>query len=100
MAGMPLALGTVHLESIATMVDGRARQLREIYSILSECDAYRGGSIMCGDWNHCETLNEHHFDDKVTMDVWPTLYPGQPGWTEDTEQNVSLTYRVRERPEV
>lgn len=93
--GKQVAIGTVHLESTVTYVAARQMQLKEIYSVLG---AFEGGSIMCGDWNSCETEGEHHFDDSVSVDVWRALHgDGGGGWTEDPTVNVML--RSLSKPE-
>jgi endonuclease/exonuclease/phosphatase family metal-dependent hydrolase len=87
--GQRFGFGTVHLESTDLKKDARAQQLKEIYAILE--DQFPGGSIMCGDWNHCESRGgEHHFDDAVTDDIWPKLHPEDFGATKNPNINLML----------
>ena len=79
--GKPLAVCSIHLESGKRRARLRGRQLRRFYRALRSVD----DAIVLGDFNMRDTENA-----RITPpyhDVWPTLRPGEDGFTEDTAIN-------------
>jgi endonuclease/exonuclease/phosphatase family metal-dependent hydrolase len=76
--GTPLALATVHLESMKAHAETRAEQLRAIFALLApEPDVLLGG-----DFNFCSSWPEENARlDSRYVDVWPAVMPSDPGFT-------------------
>jgi tyrosyl-DNA phosphodiesterase 2 len=90
----PLAVGTVHLESLRESAPYRGRQLAQIFRTLKgERDA-----ILMGDFNFCSTWPEEQacLDPEYT-DVWAALRANEPGYTADTDVNLMLAETSEEK---
>jgi endonuclease/exonuclease/phosphatase family metal-dependent hydrolase len=79
--GVEQKIVSVHLESGKKARQLRARQLSCLFR------AFRGSGnvILLGDFNMRDS--ENPLLDPVYRDVWPTLRPDEPGFTEDTSIN-------------
>lgn len=78
-----LRVGVVHLESMGSSAPARAAQLAQIFPRLAEAPS----AVLMGDFNMCSTWEENANLDPAYLDLWPTLRPTEPGWTEDTSIN-------------
>jgi tyrosyl-DNA phosphodiesterase 2 len=83
-AGRPLAVGSVHLESIEHNRDARRKQL----AIASARLKARGvDAVLAGDFNFCSSwAEENDRIDPAFVDLWPALRR-DPGYSEDTSIN-------------
>jgi tyrosyl-DNA phosphodiesterase 2 len=79
--GVDHTIVCVHLESGKKARHLRARQL----SVLSRAFRGDGNVLLLGDFNLRDA--ENHLLDPRYRDVWPTLRPDEPGFTEDTSIN-------------
>lgn len=77
-----LRIGVVHLESLANS-DLRQRQLAAAFQTLKS----QQSSILLGDFNFGDGEPEERSLDPDFPDAWPTLHPGNPGYTRDTLTN-------------
>lgn len=79
--GVDLRIVSVHLESGKKSRQLRARQLSRLFR------AFRGDGnvVLLGDFNLRD--DENHVLDPQYQDVWPSLRPDEPGFTEDTSIN-------------
>lgn len=80
--GRGLTVCSVHLESGRASAPLRARQLRKVFAALR----WTRDAIVLGDFNMRD--DENHLITSPYQDVWPTLRPGEPGYTEDTSINL------------
>eukprot|EP01008_Symbiontida_sp_HLA12_P000369 NODE_1368_length_611_cov_224.366803_g1356_i0.p1 GENE.NODE_1368_length_611_cov_224.366803_g1356_i0~~NODE_1368_length_611_cov_224.366803_g1356_i0.p1 ORF type:complete len:176 (-),score=40.81 NODE_1368_length_611_cov_224.366803_g1356_i0:82-552(-) len=81
--GVPAMISTVHLESLHEE-ELRQRQLQYIFPVLKK----RPVALLCGDFNFCSKWRKEQANlDPAFVDVWGTLRPDAPGWTEDTDIN-------------
>ncbi|MCZ0727720.1 endonuclease/exonuclease/phosphatase family protein [Mycolicibacterium iranicum] len=72
---------SVHLDSGKRSAPLRERQLGRIFRALdADSDA-----VVLGDFNMRD--RENHLIERPFRDVWPTLRPGEDGYTEDTSIN-------------
>jgi tyrosyl-DNA phosphodiesterase 2 len=81
--GEGLAVGTVHLESLA---EGSVRRVPQ----LIRCQQLLAGArtaALVGDFNFCHTYPEQAAITPPWTDVWPARHGDDPGWTCDTVQN-------------
>jgi len=90
-----LAVATVHLESTREEAKARARQLGIIQPALA---GRYDDVVLVGDMNFepGDPL-ENAALDPTFVDVWPTLRPGEPGYTVDTDLN-TMRLHDRRRP--
>jgi len=88
--GRNLRLASVHLESGKAARALRARQLR----CLSRAFGNDTDTVLLGDFNLRDTENDAL--DPRFQDVWPTLRPGEPGFTEDTSINL-MRYDMKDK---
>ena len=72
----------VHLESGKHASGLRARQLRTVFRTLRGAD----DAVVLGDFNMRDSEND--LIDSAYCDLWPTLRPGESGFTEDTSINL------------
>ena len=81
---------SVHLESgkLATRV--RARQLRHVFRALRGAE----DALVLGDFNMRDSEND--LIDPAYCDLWRTLRPGEPGFTEDTSINL-MRYDMKDK---
>ncbi len=77
-----LTVGSVHLDSGKASVHLRARQLAKAFDVVSEIE----NAVLIGDFNMRD--GENSSITEPFADVWPTLRPGEPGFTEDTSINL------------
>lgn len=80
--GVPLVVGSVHLDSGKSSAGLRKRQLRNVFRDVSRYP----DAVLLGDFNmrdHENALVVAPFED-----VWPRLRPDEPGYTEDTSINL------------
>ncbi|MBO0678639.1 endonuclease/exonuclease/phosphatase family protein [Mycolicibacterium sp. S2-37] len=80
--GGELVVCNIHLDSGKRSARLRVRQLRRIFGSLRRA----GDAVVLGDFNMRDREN-----DRITApyrDVWPTLRPGDAGYTEDTDINL------------
>jgi tyrosyl-DNA phosphodiesterase 2 len=83
-SGSLMRVATVHLESISICDGARAEQLSKIFPILAAVPH----AVLMGDFNFCSSnVAENKQLDPQYQDVWPTVHPGDPGYTEDTAVN-------------
>lgn len=76
--GAPLVLATVHLESMKTHAETRAKQLKAIFALL----AVEPNVLLGGDFNFCSSWVEENVRlDASYVDVWPALMQKDPGYT-------------------
>jgi len=80
-----LEVGVVHLESTASAGPTRAQQLQTVFQQLQQPD-----SLLVGDFNFCSTSSENAQLAGDYTDLWPSLNPGDPGWTLDGTKNKHL----------
>lgn len=80
--GAPLKIASVHLESGKKARNVRARQLARLFRAFAK-DA---NVLLMGDFNLRD--DEDHLLDTRYQDVWPSLQPDDPGYTEDTSINL------------
>lgn len=80
--GRDLVIGCVHLESGKAARAMRARQLSRLFRAV----AGNPDVVLLGDFNLRDT--EDDALDPTYQDVWPSLRPGEPGFTEDTSINL------------
>ena len=82
-----LVVATIHLESLPPSAEYRDAQFKQCVSILDAFDH----AVLMGDMNFCSSWPEENqrIPDRYT-DVWPHLYPDDPGYTEDTSINPML----------
>lgn len=79
--GTPLTVGCVHLDSGKASARLRQRQLAAIF----EATAGERDVVLLGDFN----MRDHEDGiDPRYRDVWPSLRPDDPGYTEDTSINL------------
>lgn len=80
-----LTVATIHLESTAGATRDRVRQLTLLQPWLAEhTDSY----CLVGDMNFSpDDAAETAALDPDLVDVWPSLHPGDPGYTVDTDVN-------------
>ncbi len=82
--GRRLAVATTHLESPLEAGETRARQLAAVFSLLEDAD----DAILLGDLNFAEGGQpETARLDPRFADLWPSLKPGDPGFTWDVEKS-------------
>jgi tyrosyl-DNA phosphodiesterase 2 len=79
--GRPLVVCSVHLDSGKRRARLRGRQLRRVFRALRWAD----DAVVLGDFNMRDTENARIAP--PFHDVWPTLRPGDDGFTEDTDIN-------------
>ena len=78
-----LTVAAVHLESMRSRARTRREQLAEIFAYLEGDDDV----VLMGDFNFCATSEENAQLDPSFDDVWSSLRPDDPGFTEDTTIN-------------
>ncbi len=82
--GVPLEVGTVHLESKRISARMRGLQLKKIFHFLKGMP----NVILMGDFNFCASwYKENNRIDPAYHDVWEVLRDDEPGYTEDTAIN-------------
>jgi tyrosyl-DNA phosphodiesterase 2 len=81
-AGVPLRVGSVHLDSGKAASRLRDRQLRHVFRTVSSAQDV----VLLGDFNMRDDENPRIRPPFV--DVWPALRPDEPGFTEDTSVNL------------
>ncbi|MDJ0841481.1 MAG: endonuclease/exonuclease/phosphatase family protein [Acidobacteriota bacterium] len=91
--GEVLAVATVHLESTRPTGSFRQQQLGHIFSILDRYDH----AILMGDFNFDPADPEQASLNDRYVDIWPFLYPDDPGFTENTDIN-SMRFRLKGKP--
>jgi endonuclease/exonuclease/phosphatase family metal-dependent hydrolase len=79
--GIEQTIASVHLESGKKAQRLRARQLSSLSRAFRDDD----NVLLLGDFNLRD--HENHLLDPQYRDVWPTLRPEEPGFTEDTSIN-------------
>lgn len=90
----PLAVGTVHLESLPDSAPYRGRQLAQIFKTLKR----ENDAILMGDFNFCSSWPEEQAClDPEYEDVWPALRGSEPGYTADTDLNLMLAATSEEK---
>lgn len=83
--GEAFLFGSVHLESKKEAAGLRAVQMKTVFPAMTA----RDNAVLMGDFNFCGTWkDENDRIDPSFIDVWPYLYPDDPGYSEDTEINV------------
>lgn len=80
--GDTLKIASVHLESGKKASNVRAHQLARLFRAFTK-DA---NVLLMGDFNMRD--DENHLLDRQYLDVWPSLRPDDPGYTEDTSINL------------
>lgn len=94
----PLAVATVHLESLRHNADARGEQLEAIQPLLR---GLPGDAVLFGDFNFCSTwADENHRIHEDFVDVWPAVHGGAPGYTEDTDINAMLLHKEGKEKQV
>ena len=86
--GEGLAVGTVHLESLAEGSVRRVPQLRICQQALAAAQT----AALVGDFNFCHTYPEEAAITAPWTDVWPLRHGDDPGWTCDTVNNPMRAY--------
>ena len=81
---------SVHLESGKHATRVRARQLRAVFRALRGVD----DALVLGDFNLRDSEND--LIDAAYCDLWPTLRPKEPGFTEDTSINL-MRYDMKDK---
>lgn len=81
-AGVPLRVGSVHLDSGKAASRLRDRQLRNLFRTVSPARDV----VLLGDFNMRD--DENAGIRPPFVDVWPALRPDEPGFTEDTSVNL------------
>ena len=79
----PLAVATVHLESMRPCVEERIVQLDLVCRALAQAP----GAVLMGDMNFDKDSREEGTRDASYRDLWAELAPDQPGWTIDNARN-------------
>ena len=88
--GRNLRIVSVHLESGKAARQLRARQLSRLFRVFgTDADV-----ILLGDFNLRDAENDAL--DPRYQDVWPTLRPDEPGYTEDTSIN-HMRYDMKDK---
>jgi tyrosyl-DNA phosphodiesterase 2 len=91
--GMTVNAATVHLESLKES-DTRGKQLAAIFAHLDESEH----AIIMGDFNFCSSWAEENARIRPGYrDVWPSVWPDDPGYSEDPTIN-RMRYQ-RKNPE-
>lgn len=80
--GRPVVLSAIHLESGKAASGLRARQLRTVFRSLRGAHT----AVVMGDFNMRD--GENGAIGAPYRDLWPTLRPHEPGFTEDTTINL------------
>lgn len=80
--GTPVTVCCVHLDSGKASRQMRARQLTQLFGDLAPA----GDVVLLGDFNMRDDENDRIAD--AYCDVWPSLRPDEPGFTEDTSINL------------
>jgi tyrosyl-DNA phosphodiesterase 2 len=88
--GRPQVICAVHLESGKRATRVRARQLRTVFRALRGTD----DALVLGDFNMRDSEND--LIDPAYRDLWPTLRPKEPGYTEDTSINL-MRYDMKDK---
>eukprot|EP01091_Cochliopodium_minus_P016465 TRINITY_DN6178_c0_g1_i1.p1 TRINITY_DN6178_c0_g1~~TRINITY_DN6178_c0_g1_i1.p1 ORF type:complete len:301 (+),score=66.73 TRINITY_DN6178_c0_g1_i1:15-917(+) len=82
------AISTSHFESTDESHEKRCEQLDITFNELKQYQE----SFVCGDFNYDgndkETPEKKHFPTSNLIDMWPTVNPNDPGYTEDTNINL------------
>lgn len=81
---------SVHLESGKRATRVRTRQLRTVFRALRGVD----DALVLGDFNLRDSEND--LIDRAYRDLWPTLRPKEPGFTEDTSINL-MRYDMKDK---
>jgi endonuclease/exonuclease/phosphatase family metal-dependent hydrolase len=89
-AGEPLSVVSLHLESSKAAVNLRARQLGRVFDSQRKSQ----NAVIMGDFNMRDT--EDSRIDARYRDVWPLLRPDDPGFTEDTSIN-HMRYDMKDK---
>lgn len=95
-----ITVASVHLESLQH-TERRLQQLATIFSFFEQFDAPRQAEIFfMGDFNfHDQWIEQRFLEERkhLARDVWPWLYPKDPGWTENGTVNKMNALRVSKK---
>lgn len=87
-----VSINNIHLHSGKEHSAFRIAQLKTIDKVLSETEALP--KIMTGDFNFGDSWAENAHIDKHFTDVWQTLHPNDPGYTEDSHAN-TMRFKIK-----
>lgn len=92
LAGRPVSVATVHLESLKES-ETRGAQLRLIFDHLAAAEH----AVLMGDFNFCAAWPDENARLPADyVDAWPAVHPELPGYSEDPTVNVMR--RERKNP--